>query len=600
MTIGGAMSLPYRGSTPEEEERPGSSLSTASRSSRIPVLTRSHSLRVKSSGSCHEYTCGKGSKGAGRVHSDGRTSSKVATPAVGRGIVRSASFVSSRGMKGLPSTLSPYPSPYPHPTLRPALTPDTPRRATHAHAKRAPNSAPDRKTQASQPDTPSTRSPDTNDLEDDDSVKSFGSVSSAVSCDAALTHSRQSACGGSHGSAKGTRSFKYVLHCRHNHDNDVEQYLTPTQRAARKIRELKAQLSEARREVHTRDTEIARLTRELVELRLLKARQPHWQDHDDQEEAGGGGGGGGVDKATNKGGRGAPPPAVHSHPRGTRQAASTPSEGSEPELSRLMENLQTGTHDLEAAMQPPAASPAGGSVAETTVDSVDYTRSSLADSGHFDDLTSPSLSSRDPLETNRLRDTHTEEEVEEEDEVDEDVDEAVGGAGVDAWAGVEEVEGRLREEYYRREEALKRNHLEEYHEMKERHNDKVEVLLSKLSDANLKYFELRPVYDQSQERVRDLEREGARLKEEVTDAELRHQKMYLQMFLKGQQAARIQAEDDLDGGEEGLGSPLTSSSPMMELMRQLTRTEEELEKVKVSDDGDDDDDDDGECGDTFL
>lgn len=36
-----------------------------------------------------------------------------------------------------------------------------------------------------------------------------------------------------------------------------------------------------------------------------------------------------------------------------------------------------------------------------------------------------------------------------------------------------------------------------------------------------------------------------RLKEELAEAELRHQKMYLQMFLKGQQAARIQAEDDL-------------------------------------------------------
>lgn len=38
-----------------------------------------------------------------------------------------------------------------------------------------------------------------------------------------------------------------------------------------------------------------------------------------------------------------------------------------------------------------------------------------------------------------------------------------------------------------------------------------------------------------------------------------------------------------DGGEEGLPS---SAGPMMELMRQLTRTEEELEKVKVSADGD--------------
>lgn len=47
--------------------------------------------------------------------------------------------------------------------------------------------------------------------------------------------------------------------------------------------------------------------------------------------------------------------------------------------------------------------------------------------------------------------------------------------------------------------------------------------------------------------MRELERDVMRLKEELTEAELRHQKMYLQMFLKGQQAARIQAEDDLVG-----------------------------------------------------
>ena len=62
-----------------------------------------------------------------------------------------------------------------------------------------------------------------------------------------------------------------------------------------------------------------------------------------------------------------------------------------------------------------------------------------------------------------------------------------GGKGVvDAWAAVEEAERRMGEEYQRREEMLKRNHMEEYHELKEKNNDRVEALLSKLSDANLK------------------------------------------------------------------------------------------------------------------
>lgn len=62
-------------------------------------------------------------------------------------------------------------------------------------------------------------------------------MSSAVSCDAALTHRHQGQ--GGAGSSRGVRSLKYVLHCRHNHEHDPEQYLTPTQRAARRIRELK-------------------------------------------------------------------------------------------------------------------------------------------------------------------------------------------------------------------------------------------------------------------------------------------------------------------------------------------------------------------------
>ncbi|XP_050715848.1 protein quick-to-court-like isoform X7 [Eriocheir sinensis] len=598
MTLGGMSSLPYGGSTLEEEERPGSSLSTASRSSRIPVLTRSHSLRVKSSSSSSSSTSHgqEGAKGsskvAGKVRSEPRPNSR-ASPSVGKGLVRSASFVSSRGMKGLSSPPSP-PSAHPsrHPTH--AFTPDTARRAaahSSTHARRTPTGASDRKSHASQPDTPS-RSPDSNEVDDADSVKSFGSVSSAVSCDAALTHRHQGQ--GGVGSSRGVRSLKYVLHCRHNHEHDPEQYLTPTQRAARRIRELKAQLSEARREVQQRDTEIARLTRELVELRLLKARGPQWEEDEDEEDGARGGSGG---KSAGKGeGVSVAPAAASTHTLATPKTTTsgTPSEGSEPELRRLMENMNAGAADPAAPQPPPSASPAGGSVAETTTDSVDLTRSSLADSGHYDDLTSPSLSSRvsneDPSEANRgsARGLRTEEElVEAEAECERGEEEVAAevmarsnsrgvGEALDPWVAVEVAEERLREEYLHREEVLKRNHMEEYHELKEKHNDRVEVLLSKLSDANLKYFELRPLYDQSQERVRELDRDVMRLKEELAEADLRHQKMYLQMFLKGQQAARIQAEDDLDG-EEGLPS---SSGPMMELMRQLTRTEEELEKVK--------------------
>ncbi|XP_066950550.1 protein quick-to-court isoform X4 [Macrobrachium rosenbergii] len=610
--------------TPVEEERPGSSLSTASRSSRIPRLTRSASLRIKSTSE---------SKTDNKCKSDTHHGSKSSS----RGIVRSASFVTSRGMGGMtsPSSTSILSSSC-HPSaslsshrassskgMSLTHTPETPRRfSSHGSSySRRTSSASERKshsyaglgpspwhpgyqnhlrrpnflpvsaapsfgsygpsslpfTPASQPETPS-RSPDT-DLDDGggeaDSVKSFGSVSSALSCDAGLArhsnyhHHHHGGGGGASGGGGGScwggsrsRTSKYVLHCRHNHELDPETYLTPTQRAARKIRELKSLLAEARREVQERDAEIGRLTRELVELRLIKARTQ-------QEESTGAKEDGNNAQVTLPNGdigerrrQAASSMAMRSTP--TPKTSSTPSEGSEPELSRLMDNLNNGAAEATTSHLP-VASPAGGSVAETTEGSVDLTRS-LADSGHYDDLTSPCLSSRDPFEAsqNSLRDRPTDEEDDEE---------------VDPWTAVEETEARLREEYERREDRLKRNHMDEYHELKEKHNDRVEALLSKLSDANLKYFELRPLYDRSQERIRELEREITKLKDELTEAELRHQKMYLQMFLKGQQAAKLQADDEQDA-EEDSQSSLSSNGPMVDLMKQLARTEEELEKMK--------------------
>lgn len=691
--------------TPSDEERPGSALSTASRTSRIPVLSRSASLRIKGSSA---------QAAEARPRGDSRSGAPSA-----RGIVRSASFVSSRGMGSLtsPPAASSTPQSYhPHahalpsasstPTGAPriygsSLTPEAPRRRyshttgstphspssasssysysssfyarrsapaerkTHSFAgvgssawypslgyhhnhhlanhhnhhtnntHRRPNFLPvsaaggplSLRATVSQPDTPS-RSPDL-EADDVDSVKSFGSVSSAISCDAAFafgrgsssassqsymghyqspyayrhtaahahhtasTGSSNSTCGGGgggggKGGGGGGRNVKYALHCPHNHDNDPENYLTPTQRAARRIRELKSQLAEARREVHVRDAEISRLTRELVELRLLKARAPQRDEDEPQANASAAGQNALVSEATPARDSGAHKrlsvegdAASSSSSAHTPKTSATPSEGSEPELSRLMDNLAIGGPGDSGSAHAAAESPAAGSVAETTADSVDLTRS-LADSGHYEDLTSPCLSSKDPFEQPRqhsLRGRRLGGVGDEDEDEDDDNDVEEVAVEVDPWTALEEAEARLRD-YERREDQLKRNHMDEYHELKEKHNDRVESLLSKLSDANLKYFELRPMYDRSQEKIRELEREAAKLKDELTEAELRHQKMYLQMFLKGQQAAKLQADDDQDGEDESQSSQ-SSGGPMVDLMKQLARTEEELEKIKA-------------------
>lgn len=66
------------------------------------------------------------------------------------------------------------------------------------------------------------------DDSDAESVKSYGSAcSTASACDHATF--------AFNGTTWSGRSRKYVVHCS-NHNGDNEQYLTPTQRAARQVR----------------------------------------------------------------------------------------------------------------------------------------------------------------------------------------------------------------------------------------------------------------------------------------------------------------------------------------------------------------------------
>lgn len=70
--------------------------------------------------------------------------------------------------------------------------------------------------------------------EDNISERSFGSISSSQSCDVEMGMKKMSV--GLWSSV--TRRSRNVLHCTHAHKQDPEDYLTPTQRATRKIKEL--------------------------------------------------------------------------------------------------------------------------------------------------------------------------------------------------------------------------------------------------------------------------------------------------------------------------------------------------------------------------
>lgn len=112
--------------------------------------------------------------------------------------------------------------------------------------------------------TDSTRTPpgSPEDLLDDDSLNSYGSVATAASVDAGYAPYN--------GTTFSGRSMRYVLHCSSHAGLSGEDYLTPTQRAQKQIRKLKNLLSQAKKDLDKKDSEIFHLTKEVVELRLHK------------------------------------------------------------------------------------------------------------------------------------------------------------------------------------------------------------------------------------------------------------------------------------------------------------------------------------------
>lgn len=101
------------------------------------------------------------------------------------------------------------------------------------------------------------------DLPDDESLHSYGSAATAASIDAGYAPFN--------GTTFSGRSMRYVLHCSSHAGLAGEEYLTPTQRAQKQIRRLKNLLSQAKKDLEKKDSEIFQLTKEVVELRLYKA-----------------------------------------------------------------------------------------------------------------------------------------------------------------------------------------------------------------------------------------------------------------------------------------------------------------------------------------
>ncbi|XP_011633358.2 LOW QUALITY PROTEIN: uncharacterized protein LOC105424693 [Pogonomyrmex barbatus] len=365
-----------------------------------------------------------------------------------------------------------------------------------------------------------------NDDSDAESVKSYSSACSTAS---ACEHASFAL----NGTTWSGRSRKYVVHCS-NYVGDNEQYLTPTQRAAKQVRKFQALLKEARKEIEEKDREILRLTKEVVELRLYKASLNSPDERTDSSDA--------LTVRENN-------PFSPESP-----SKDLPDEGIPEKSIASPETPEKRVHtDLP---------------------------SSLADSGHFEDgsvhskdsvclpesqpeiTISTTTTCIDAVSNNIVSDTNP---------------------VTPTNAERDEERRRLVSHYESRIEDMHRRHVDELQELKQKHNDKVESLLNQLSEVNTRYCEVRPAMDVAEARARELEAELEAVKTELneqktllSEQEERNKQMYLKMYAKGQEAARIEQADQILVQAHQSPPKVT----VAELLQQLTVTQAELENIK--------------------
>ncbi|XP_067624264.1 protein quick-to-court isoform X2 [Eurosta solidaginis] len=391
------------------------------------------------------------------------------------------------------------------------------------------------------PDSPCTY------LDDDlDSMYSFATTTSGRS-----TMSCEHPYVARNGTTFSGRKMKYVVHCSNYAGQVGPDYLTPTQRASRQIRRLKELLCLARQDLEQKDSEILRLTREVVELRLFKASLSSPEERSASSEAVT------VREAELKTSQDVSPiidmvdDATKSSPRHI------------PNHVHSQHLQQQQAHQLSSEMQ-----------------------SSFADSGHFEDL---SVHSKDSYAA------HTQDMACGSDETIA-VGDAEGCAGA-AGSGVGNADDADDNEDYavtiknyelQRQELIRiyEQKIEELirtqdgasSEMKRSHNDKVEALLQKLAECNTRYADIVPDYEHAKERIRELERQLEDLQRKLAEHEDKQNKMYLHMYQKGQEAERIARADQ--ALELAHRAP-TNKVSINELLQQLQSTQDELENIRT-------------------
>lgn len=332
------------------------------------------------------------------------------------------------------------------------------------------------------------------------------------------------------------RKMKYVVHCSSYAGQAGDEYLTPTQRAQRHIRRLKELLIQARQDLELRDSEILKLTKEVVELRLFKASLNSPEECSKSSDCN----------------------SVPTVRENTTNDLHTPaSEIASPMMDLVDESFKASPKHFGSANRTPNHSAQLGMHQVHFIDklSTSEMQSSYADSGHFDDITTSSIHSKDSFIPAQDESSNVCERR--DDHVDHD-------------------RQRLVQMYEEKIEELIKQHDTDISDQKRSNNDKVEALLQKLADCNSRYCDLMPDYEQARERIRELEKELERLQSQLNMQEDKSNKMYLHMFAK-ENATELNSNIP---NVTDIVQPSTSRISVPELMQQLQVTQDELENLR--------------------
>ncbi|KAK2726356.1 protein quick-to-court-like isoform X2 [Artemia franciscana] len=285
-------------------------------------------------------------------------------------------------------------------------------------------------------------------------------------------------------SRKSSNRLKYTVHCQDHHEK-VEEYLTPTQRANRTIRRLRIALQEAMVEIRQKDSEIQRLTKELVEVRLSRIPSP-------------------------------PDTLVRSD--------------SSPEIVRNLEAVTSKSLNSFDSRHPNMGNCSHPLSLPGRFD--DHQPPSLTDSGHYDDITSPVYHSKESLLIHHLGGIR--EESLNLDWPQRALNDYSFGDCSSDWRNsgsvveeeVPENNRNLKDETVKllkatenKIENMKRNHVAEIQKIKEKYNERLENVLHQLTEANSRYCLVLPEVESTRQRLHSAESEIDRMKFELSSKE---------------------------------------------------------------------------------